>query len=90
MCFLGSGLGFQAFGVVIDNNMLYRIGSTLVGALSAGLPIIYGLRPDLDHESAPTDGNVCTATCDQHMEMKLQQATMELRDLKALLLTRTC
>ena len=46
----GQGLGFQVFGVVVDKKMLFRIGSTLVGLLSTGLPIMFGLRQDMNEE----------------------------------------
>ena len=43
-------LQFQVFGVVVDKKMLFRIGSTLVGLLSTGLPIMFGLRQDMNEE----------------------------------------
>ena len=45
-----AALQFQVFGVVVDKNMLFRIGSTLVGLLSTGLPIMFGLRQDMNEE----------------------------------------
>ena len=41
---------FQVFGVVVDKKMLFRIGSTLAGLLATGLPIVFGLRQDLNGE----------------------------------------
>ena len=41
---------FRVFGVVVDKMMLLRIGSTLGGILVTGLPIMFGLRPDLNEE----------------------------------------
>ena len=41
---------FQVFGVVVDKKMLFRIGSTLVGLLATGLPIVFGFRQDLNEE----------------------------------------
>ena len=45
-----TALQFQVFGVVVDKKMLFRIGSTLVGLLSTGLPIMFGLRLDMNEE----------------------------------------
>ena len=45
-----AALQFQVFGVVVDKKMLFRIGSTLVGLLSTGLPIMFGLRQDMNEE----------------------------------------
>ena len=64
---------------VIDNKMIYKIGATLAGVLTTGLPIIFALRPDLDEESAPLDGeSFCTTTCDMHMEEKLNWLELKL------------
>ena len=41
---------FRVFGVVVDKKMLLRIGSTMAGLLVTGLPIVFGLRPDLNEE----------------------------------------
>ena len=38
------------FGVVVDKKMLLRIGSTMAGLLATGIPIVFGLRPDLNEE----------------------------------------
>lgn len=46
----GQGLGFQVFGVVVDRKMLFRIATTMVGALATGIPIVFGMRPDLNQE----------------------------------------
>ena len=45
-----AALQFQVFGVVVDKKKLFRIGSALVGLLSTGLPIMFGLRQDMNEE----------------------------------------
>ena len=58
--------------------MLLRIGSTLAGLLATGIPIVFGLRPDLNEEF--THDNAMDTTQGQ-----LQLIQQQLAALPALL-----
>ena len=65
---------FRVFGVVVDKKMLLRIGSTLGGILVTGLPIMFGLRPDLNEEFTH---NTTDTTQGQHHLIHEQMAAQQ-------------
>ena len=95
-------LQFQVFGVVVDKKMLFRIGSTLVGLLATGLPIMFGLRQDMNEEfthntTDTTEGQlqlireqlVALPALQKQMALQQQQLALQQQQL-ALLVNRTC
>ena len=101
-----AALQFQVFGVVVDKNMLFRIGSTLVGLLSTGLPIMFGMRQDMNEEfthntTGTTEGQFqlireqMAAQAQQHAAQlaalpALQEQMAAQAQQLALLVNRTC
>ena len=73
-------LQFQVFGVVVDKKMLFRIGSTLVGLLSTGLPIMFGLRQDMNEEFTHNT----TDTTEGQLQLIREQMTAQAQQLAAL------
>ena len=55
----GQGLGFQVLGVVIDRNRLIRFGSALTGSLFTIVPIVLGMRQDLNDEFGAANSTSC-------------------------------
>ena len=82
-----AALQFQVFGVVVDKKMLFRIGSTLVGLLSTGLPIMFGLRQDMNEEfthntTDTTEGQLQLIR--EQMAAQAQQLVAQAQQLEAL------
>eukprot|EP01052_Picozoa_sp_SAG31_P061490 SAG31_NODE_20561_length_571_cov_0.673729_1_plen_113_part_00 len=71
-------LQFRVFGVVVDKKMLVQIGSTVAGALAAGIPIVFGLRQDLNEEFTH---NAVNTTSHEQLQ---QQLTAQQQQLVAL------
>eukprot|EP01052_Picozoa_sp_SAG31_P059809 SAG31_NODE_19061_length_613_cov_0.807393_2_plen_47_part_01 len=41
---------FKVVGSILNKRLLFRIGVSLVGALVTVVPIVIGLRPDINEE----------------------------------------
>ena len=70
-----TALQFRVFGVVVDKKMLLRIGTTLAGLLATGIPIVFGLRPDLNEEF--TQINATDTTQGQLLGLQAQSAALQ-------------
>ena len=75
-----AALQFQVFGVVVDKKMLFRIGSTLVGLLSTGLPIMFGLCQDMNEEFTHNT----TDTTEGQLQLIREQMATQAQQLVAL------
>ena len=80
---------FRVFGVVVDKKMLLRIGSTMAGLLATAIPIVFGLRPDLNedftHNNA-TDTTQCNGLVQEKMAEQITALQQQLIELT----NRTC
>ena len=71
---------FRVFGVVVDKKMLVRIGSTMSGLLATGLPIMFGLRQDMNEEFTHNT----TDTTEGQLQLIREQMAAQQQQLAAL------